>query len=143
MKIKFLLVLGLIIIGLILFFHKTYLDKNLICKIDDATEFRPDAYVVINSSEKFNDVVFLVKGLGRCGDNFDFSKSTYVIVFGRKASTMYYSYKTTFFDDISDHYAPKLGSDVLFIDYEAAPGEKGIFVYEVPKNENLREFFGV
>lgn len=111
-----------VVIGAIIFFHQTELEFELICSADIRDDFYPDAYVVINSEKKKRDYFTTNKDTKTlasiCIDKIDVSKYSYVVVYGRKVKRMYYSYKTTFFNDKSDYYVKRWGADVLFIEYE-------------------------
>lgn len=141
---KYIIMILLILIsGLVILFHKTYLSFDLVCKVDSEIEFRPDAYVVINSEEKLKDFLFLRKEVKLCSDSFDLSRFTYIVVYGKQVNIMYHSYKSTYFDDKSASYAPHWNSKVLFIEYDNKPSEKKMFVYKISKEDKLRGFFGI
>jgi len=55
---------------------------------------------------------------------------------------MYYSFKSTLFDDKSAAYAKRIGRRVLFIEYENV-GTQGTFIYQIDKDLKLRGFFGI
>lgn len=132
----------LFLIGLLLFFKKTYLDFEKVCMAKSHTEFLPDAYVVINSQEKLKDFLFLRKEFKSCSKSFDFTKYTYIVVYGGAVKSMYYSFKTTYFNDKSASYAPHWNSNVLFINYTNEFSDKSITIYKVNKQEKLRGFYG-
>ena len=135
------LLIALILTGIIIFFHKTELKFELVCKTENTTDFYPDAYTFLHSEKAVKSFIFK-KFPNKC-ENFDFKKYSYVIVYGRKPKSMYYSYKTTWFDDKSDYYAPHWGSNVVFIDYKKESQGAGTFLYKVNRQENLRGFFGI
>lgn len=135
------------VIGLVAFFHETELQFELICSTKGRGTFYPDAYVVIKS-EAINKDFFSTNAATKelaavCIDKVDVSKYSYVVVYDKQVKRMYYSYKTTFFDDKSASYVKRWGVDVLFVEYADAPAEGGAFIYRIDKNETLRGFYGI
>ncbi|KGO93340.1 hypothetical protein [Flavobacterium subsaxonicum] len=129
----------------IVFFHKTNLDFNLTCSYVGDKEFRPDAYVVLHLDkdfEQYSKINSRTAKIGSaCKSSLNFAKHDYVIVYGRKVKTMYYSLKSTLFDDRSDHYIKRIGRRVLFIEYENGDST-GTFMYQINKDKKLRGFIG-
>lgn len=136
----------LLFLVLFIFFHKTQLEFELVCTSNNETEFYPNAYEFIHSEKAFKSYIATnsnTRQFGKqCNQELNFSKYSYVIVYGRKPKLMYYSYKSTWFDDISPSYAPHWGRKVVFIEYEDESKGIGTFLYRVKKQEELRGFFG-
>lgn len=137
----------LLLLGIYIFFHKTQLEFELVCTSNNETEFYPDAHRFIHSEKAFKRYINIninTHEFGKqCYQPLDFKKYSYVIVYGRKPKSMYYSYKSTWFDDISPSYARPWGSKVVFIEYEDKSKGIGTFIYRVKRQEELRGFFGV
>lgn len=137
---------SLLLLGLFIFFHKTQLEFELVCTSNRETKFYPDAYTFIHSEEAFENYTGLnvdTHEFGKqCNQPLDFTKYSYLIVYGQKPKLMYYSYKSTWFDDKSPSYSPHWGSKVVFIEYEEKSKGVGTFLYKVNKQKELRGFFG-
>jgi len=69
--------------------------------------------------------------------HIDFNKYSVVIVYGAPINSMFYSWKSTFFDDQSEDYckAYKKGLQCLFIEYDEVDNET--YLYLIPRNERL------
>ncbi|WP_129582942.1 hypothetical protein [Flavobacterium cyanobacteriorum] len=136
----------LLLISLVIFCWKTYIEFSLVCQIPSIKEFRPDGYVFIHSEDDLTNYSFINKQTNfikkHCENVFDFSQYSYVIIYGRKPQVMYYSYKNSFFEDTSEPYAKYNDKTVVFIHYEDKPKETGTFIYKIKKNSKLRGFYG-
>lgn len=131
------------------FYHKNYIQYDLVFKsLNKNEKFYPGAYEFFHSKEDIHSYfnrTTETKGYGIKSRNivFDFENYSYVIFYGRRVKNMYYSYKTTFFDDISPSYARPKNKIIVFVEYENDKSEKGIFIYKVKKDIRLRGFYGL
>ena len=74
------------------------------------TPFYPDAYKFVNTKEEFLSNMKLINKAIKVEaiidtNKLDFNNHTYLFVFGAPIKKMYYSFKTTLFDDKSPSYA--------------------------------------
>ena len=74
------------------------------------TPFYPDAYKFANTKEEFLSNMKLINNAIKVEaiidtNKLDFNNHTYLFVFGAPIKKMYYSFKTTLFDDKSPSYA--------------------------------------
>ena len=74
------------------------------------TPFYPDAYKFVNTKEEFLSNMKLIDNAIKVEaiidtNKLDFNNHTYLFVFGAPIKKMYYSFKTTLFDDKSPSYA--------------------------------------
>lgn len=131
-----------------LFFNKKYIEYELVCKIPNSdNKFYPDAYEFFHSKENLtryfnrND---RTKEYGKTCQNidFDFSKNSYVIVYGKKVKKMFHSYKTSLFNDISPSYSKPQGKTLIIIEYDE-DSDEGVFIYRIEKKSKFRGFYGV
>lgn len=138
--------ISLLLLCIYSFFKKTQLEFELVCTSNNETEFYPDAYEFLHSEKEFKSYIATNNNTcefgKQCNQELNFAKYCYVIVYGRKPKLMYYSYKSTWFDDKSDFYAPHWGSKVVFIEYQDESKGVGTFLYKVNKQKELRGFFG-
>lgn len=131
------------------FYHKTYINNDLVFQSLNKNEKNyPDAYEFFHSKEEIEHYFYRNKHTKdikiKCRDIvFDFKNYSYVIFDGHRVKKIFYSYKTTFFDDISPSYAKPKGKKPVFVEYEDDKSEKGIFIYKVKKDISLRGFYGV
>ncbi len=131
-----------------IFFHKKYVKCELLLNIPHSDEeFYPNAYEFFHSKEDmeryFHRNDRTRKYEKECEKiEFDFDKNTYVFVYGKKIKNMFYSYKTSFFNDTSPSYSKPKNKTLIFIDYEDN-NDKGVFIYKLDKNPNLRGFYGI
>lgn len=131
------------IIAIYAFFARHEINSELYFKIPNAKNFYPDAYRFINDDSYLE----LLKRDPKVRDyfknkEFNFSKYTYLVTCGAPIHSMYYSYKTTLFDDKSEEWclAWKSMQHCIMIEYENA--DSSLYIYRLPKNEKLRGFYG-
>ena len=76
-------------------------------------------------------------------NKLDFNNHTYLFVFGAPIKKMYYSFKTTLFDDKSPSYAKAIRhkKKCVFINYNIPTGYT--YLYEIKKDETLTGFNGI
>ena len=74
--------------------------------------------------------------------NLNFDKYSYVIVYGAKVKRMYYSIKSTIFDDKSPYYCSAIRHKkmCLFIEYQEP--DNYMYIYQIDKNCRLKSFGG-
>lgn len=148
------IIFGLIIfpISIYWFSKKHYPAFEIYFKIPNVeSDLYPGAYVFFNSNAQLTSFFNMNKDTRIYGENckdvkFDFDNYTYVIVYGAKIESMYYSYKTTFFNDPSPSYAKarRYGKKCVFIDYnKASKAEKGVYFYRLKRDTLLRGFDGL
>lgn len=138
-----------------IFLNKHYIPFEEVCKIynvEDEKGFYPDAYVFFHSNREienfFKHTNKYTELYGeKCKNiHFDFNNYSYVIVYGAKIKSMYYSYKTTIFNDKSPDYAKahRYGDICVFIEYEEwTKQNNGIYFYKVKRNPKFRGFGGL
>ena len=145
-----LLLIGLFAISFLVyrFFHKTYISFELVYKVPDSSkEFRPLGYEFFHTKQELesyfrrNDRTKELKE--KLSDiAFDFDQYSYCIFYGREVTSMSYSYKTTYVDDITPTYARPKGKVPVFVTYnEDSNSRKGVFLYKVNKDNKLRGFY--
>jgi len=148
MKMKILIATSIIttIALIVVFFYQFeigYSDCKKI-KLIDGDGFYPDGYSVFHSEEDFlKSALYLYDGEDIMNVmNMDFSKYSYVMVQGAKIERMYYSIKSTLFDDKSPSWAKayKHRKLCLFIEYKTP--DNYMYIYQIDKNTRLREFRG-
>jgi hypothetical protein len=146
-KILLLSLLTLMLLVCFVFFKKTYLDFDLVYVEKNVNEtFKPDAYEFFHSKNEMN--IFFnrnekTKKIGtNCKINFDFEKYSYCIFYGCKIKNLYYSYKTTFFNDMTPKYARPNNKKVVFVEY-GDNKKSEIYIYKISKDESLRGFYGI
>ena len=112
------------------------------------TPYYPDAYRFINTKEDLevciesvNDTVDVKNFIE--SNKIDFRRYSYVMVFGAPIKEMYYSLKTTIFDDKSPSYAKaiKYNKKCVFIKYAHPTGY--IYIYRIKKDLSLTGFNGI
>jgi len=140
--------------GIYFFYKKVYLDFEIVCEFPNIRngEFYPDAYVFFHSQQSIDNFFELISETRKIKSFipkeivFDFTNYSYCIFYGRKVENMYYSYKTTYFDDPSPSYAScrKYGKKCVFVKYfdQRLDSANGIFLYRVNKDEKLSGFNG-
>jgi hypothetical protein len=145
---------AIIVFGSYFFFKKNYLDYELTCKLPNVRngEFYPDAYVFFHnkkSIDSFFELTEETKNLKKNipeGTIFDFNNYSYCIFYGRKVKSMYYSYKTTYFDDPSPSYASsrRYGNKCVFVTYDKPTSniDNAIYIYRVKRDDKLSGFNG-
>lgn len=140
-------IMAFVLYFLYAFFCKHYIQYSACYKLPMQTCFWPYAYEFINTREKLQfhiegeDKAFDVDGFIR-SKKIDFDRHTYLIVHGAPVENMYYSWKTTLFDDISPDWAKawRYYKQCVFINYRAPTG--GVYIYEIKKDVRLRGFGG-
>ena len=137
-----------IIIALFLFFKKTHVEFELVCKIPNVkTDFYPLAYVVFHTEKDLKYFFDIGNETNTYFENtrninFDFKKYSYIIVYGNKIKGIYYSYKSTFWDDTTPSYSRTKGKIPIFIDYDqSSRQDSGVYFYRINHDERLRELY--
>lgn len=136
-----------IMIFVVGFFYQFEVDYSNYKRIEriDGDGFYPDAYVIFHTEKEFiESSVYKYHGSKiKCSMNLNFEKYSYVIVYGAKVKRMYYSVKSTIFDDKSPYYcgAIKNKKFCLFIDYQAP--DNYMYIYQIDKNYMLKSFGGI
>lgn len=157
MKIKMTLTITIIIVTTIiafsyLFFNKTYIDFEQVCILNkDSTEYYPDAYRFFHTSEELTDFFNMNSNTRELKKQlpselkFDFDKYSYCIVYGNKVEKMFYSIKTTMFNDISPSYSScrRYGKKCVFIKYKNNAKVGNTYIYKINHNPKLRGFDGL
>lgn len=79
------------------------------------------------------------------GRDLNFNDYSYCVFFGKEVSQLFYSMKTTYFDDPSPSYAScrKKGKKCVFASYVPDTTSKGVYLYCVPKDAQLSGFDGL
>ena len=133
--------------GVYEFFHKNSISFETVYRVPNDEKFRPLGYEFFHSRQELESYF---KRNNRTKDlrgklsevEFDFVNYSYCIFYGRKITSMSYSYKATYFDDITPTYARPKGKIPVFVTYDAAPSsERGTFIYRVSKDDRLRGFY--
>lgn len=110
-------------------------------KIEQSDGFYPDAYRVFHTEKEFREsAVCLYHGKKILqAIDMNFEKYSYVIVYGAKVERMYYSFKTTIFDNVSPSWAKPFrhGKFCLFLKYQHP--DNNIYIYQIEKNSYLSE----
>lgn len=149
---KIILLLSLIIAGISVsyfFLHKNYIKSELICEIPNTSNvFHPDAYEFFHSKNEIDRFLELNQTTKSYKNyinktEFDFNDFSYFIVYGREVKEIYYSYKSTFFDDQSPTYARPGGKIPVFINYKNKGSRNGVFIYRIKRDKRLRGFYGI
>ena len=131
------------------FFYKNYLQSELICEIPNPSNvFYPDAYKFFHSKNEIDRFLELNQTTKSYKNyinktEFDFNNFSYFIVYGREVKNIYYSHKSTFFDDKSESYARPKGKIPVFINYKNERSRNGVFIYRIEKDNRLRGFYGI
>ena len=112
------------------------------------TPFYPDAYKFVNTKEEFLSNMKLINNATKVEaiidtNKLDFNNHTYLFVFGAPIKKMYYSFKTTLFDDKSPSYTKAIRhkKKCVFINYKIPTGYT--YLYEIKKDETLTGFNGI
>ena len=128
------------------FFHEFEVDYSDYKRIKHVggEGFYPDGYGVFHTEKDFlQSATYLYHGKDITKVmKLDFSKYSYVEVNGAKVKRMYYSIKSTLFDDKSPDWAKarRFWKLCLFIEYQDPDGY--MYVYQINKNSRLRGFGG-
>lgn len=128
------------------FFHQFEVDYSDYKKIKPVggEGFYPDGYSVFHTEKEFlQSATYLYDGKDITHVmNMDFSKYSYVMVQGAKIKRMYFSIKSTLFDDKSPDWAKarRFGKLCLFIEYQTP--DNYMYIYQIGKNTFLRGFGG-
>ncbi|VBB45382.1 hypothetical protein TRIP_D300212 [uncultured Paludibacter sp.] len=144
-----LILLSFTIVVICLFFKKHYVSYNSYYKIPNVErDFYSGAYVFFHSKNELKSFFDLNDETHKFMENskyinFNFSKYSYLIVYGAKIDKMYYSYKTTWFDDPSPSYAKarRFGKKCVFIKYRKV--DKAVYFYQIKKDTLLTGFNGL
>ena len=132
-----------LIVGFFYQFEVDYSDYKRI-KLVGGEGFYPDGYRVFHTEKEFlQSATYLYHGKDITKVmKLDFSKYSYVVVQGAKVKRMYYSIKSTLFDDKSPDWAKarRFWKLCLFIEYQDPDGY--MYVYQINKNSRLRGFGG-
>jgi hypothetical protein len=133
------------------FYNKTQLSFKLICKVKDSTgEFRPLGYEFFHTRQELDSYFDRNKETKELkikldGVIFDFNKYSYSIFYGREVESMFYSYKSTYFDDITPSYARPNGKVPVFVTYENVlpntTDSNCVYIYGLDKDARLRGFY--
>jgi hypothetical protein len=145
---SFVTVVSIITILIVGFFHEfevDYSDYRRIKRVDGEEGFYPDAYVIFHTEKEFlESAVYDYHGsIIKRSMNLNFEKYSYVIVYGAKVKRMYYSVKSTIFDDKSPYYCSAIRNKMmcLFIEYQAP--DNYMYIYQIDKNCMLKSFGGI
>ena len=145
---SFVTVVSIITILIVGFFHEfevDYSDYRRIKRVDGEEGFHPDAYDIFHTEKEFlESAVYDYHGsIIKRSMNLNFEKYSYVIVYGAKVKRMYYSVKSTIFDDKSPYYCSAIRNKkiCLFIEYQAP--DNYMYIYQIDKNCMLRSFGGI
>lgn len=136
-----------IVIFIIGFFYQFEVDYSNYKRIEriDGNGFYPDAYVIFHTEKDFlESTVYDNHGSNiKRSMNLNFEKYSYVIVYGAKVKRMYYSLKSTIFDDKSPYYCSAIRKRkiCLFIEYQAP--DNYMYIYQIDKNCMLKSFGGI
>ena len=141
MKKIFFIIIGIVIfiVCCMLFFYKHHIRIYECYEIPMSnTEYRPLGYRVFNSSEEYDDFCSYASDsvglrLYKKKNGFEFDKYSYLIVHGAKVDNLYYSWKTTLFDDNNPTYAKAYRQlkHYLMIDYECVDNKS--YLYKIDK----------
>ncbi len=112
------------------------------------TPFYPDAYRFINTKEDFEIYIGLMDNTIDVKsfidyNKIDFKRYTYIMVFGAPVEEMYYSLKTTIFDDKSPSYAKAMRFKKKCVLIKYAPPTGYIYIYRIKKDLSLTGFNGM
>ena len=129
------------------FFHQfevDYSDYKRI-KLVGGEGFYPDAYAIFHTEKEFRKSA-VYDYHGQEIDHtmkLNFEKYSYVIVYGARVKRMYFSIKSTLFDDKSPYYCSALRNRMicLFIEYQVP--DNYMYVYQIDKNNLLKSFGGI
>ncbi len=112
------------------------------------TEFYPDAYRFIHSEEEFGNLMQLVDSELDVDslisqNQLDFARYTYLIVFGARIKRIYYSYKSTWFNDRSPSYAKarRRNKNCVFVEYDLP--DHRVYLYRLERDTTWRGFDGI
>lgn len=140
---SFTLTLIILFVGFFHQFEVGYSDYKRIKPVG-GEGFYPSGYSVYHTEKEFlGSALYFYDGkeITQAMD-MDFSKYSYVMVQGAKVKRMYYSIKSTLFDDESPSYAKarRFWKWCLFIEYQEP--DKYMYIYQIDKNTRLRGFHG-
>lgn len=110
--------------------------------------FYPDAYRFIHSEEEFGNLMQLVDSELDVDslisqNQLDFARYTYLIVFGAKIKRIYYSYKSTWFNDRSPSYAKarRRNKNCVFVEYDLPDNQ--MYLYQLERDTTWTDFDGI
>lgn len=132
------------VVGFFYQFEVDYSDYKRIERID-GDGFYPDAYVIFHTEKEFlESTVYDYHGINiKRAMDLNFEKYSYVIVYGAKVKRMYYSVKSTIFDDKSPYYCSAIRNKMicLFIEYQVP--DNYMYIYQIDRNRLLKSFGGI
>ena len=132
-----------LIVGFFYQFEVDYSDYKRI-KLVGGEGFYPDGYSVFHTEKEFlESATYFYDGKDIAkAMKLDFSRYSYVLLQGAKVKRMYYSIKSTLFDDKSPDWAKarRFWKFCLFIEYQEPDGY--MYIYQIDKNTRLRGFGG-
>lgn len=137
------IILGMSTISIFVYRHPIN-DYDIIfnsSEIGMKTDFYPYAYRLIMDKDKWVSYVRTnsdTKMLSIINeDSLDFKKRMYLIVYGAKIKNMYWSFKSTLFDDVNASYSKgfRKGKKLIMVDYMTPDGN--IYVYRMNTNPAL------
>lgn len=119
-------------------FVEYYSFKNM-----ERTEFAPYAYSLIDNTDDWDHLrhfnCYPKEEIDMLEDSLDFNECTYLIVAGAKIKNIYWSFKTTLFDDHSPPYSKAYheGKKCIIIDYSAPDGKT--YIYKLRKYSSFKK----
>ncbi len=134
----------LFVFGFFYQFEVSYSNYERIGRIE-GNGFYPDAYIIFHTEKEFiESAVYSYHGsIIKRSMNLNFDKYSYVIVYGAKVKRMYYSIKTTIFDDKSPYYCSAIRNKKLCLFIEYQKPDNYIYIYQIDKNCMLKSFGGI
>lgn len=147
-KLIIMLVSIIVILSLVVgFFYQFEVDYSDYKKIErvDGEGFYPDAYVIFHSEKEFLESAVYEKHGNKIvhAMNLNFKKYSYVIVYGAKIKRMYYSIKSTIFDDKSPYYCSAVRNRMICLFIEYQDPDNYMYIYQIDKNCLLKSFGGI
>ena len=132
-----------LIVGFFYQFEVDYSDYKRIKPVG-GEGFYPDGYCVFHTEKEFlESATYFYDGKDIAkAMKLDFSRYSYVLLQGAKVKRMYYSIKSTLFDDKSPDWAKarRFCEVCLFIEYQEPDGY--MYIYQIDKNTRLTSFRG-
>lgn len=147
-KLIIMLVSIIVILSLVVgFFYQFEVDYSDYKKIErvDGEGFYPDAYVIFHSEKEFLESAVYENHGNKIfhAMNLNFKKYSYVIVYGAKIKRMYYSIKSTIFDDKSPYYCSAVRNRMICLFIEYQDPDNYMYIYQIDKNCLLKSFGGI
>ena len=140
-------------------FMKNYVEYDKYYKVNSGkTDFRPGAYCfyhvesydstkphqpAISYLYSYNQRYHRYDTSALDSIDFDFTRYSYLVVYGAKVKNMYWNFITTTFEDDSPSYccARRYGQQFVKIEYEEPDGN--IYIYRIKHNEALTGYCGL